>query len=334
MSTVGLSHTLADLRKMMNPDGSIDSVLEILSQDNPILEDCPFQEGNLPTGNKTTVRASLPSPDVRRINKGIAATKGTTKQIADTAMILEARSQVDIELMALAPNPQAYRAAEDDAHVEGMAQYAAAAILYGNTATDPDQFNGFLARYNTLTGAEGAPGYQVVSGGTANGSSDVNTSLLLVDWGDRRVTGIYPRGTKAGITVRDLGENDALDGNGNPFRALTTLYNWKLGLAVHNVRSVARVANIDTAALASLSAANQTALMDKIIVAKNRIWKPKAPVLYCSATMYTFFEQYLSHKDNSYITRQELMGEMPVLRFMGIPIKKVDCFRDTEAAVQ
>lgn len=333
MATIGLAHTLNDLRKTMNPDGSVDRVLEILAQDNPILEDCPFMEGNLPTGNKTTVRASLPTPSIRRINRGVDATKGTNKQISDTAMILEDRSEVDIELLSLAPNPEAYRNAEDDAHVEGMAQYVASVMLYGDNNADPDLFTGFMPRYNTLAGGVGTPGYQTVSAGTAN-SGAKNTSLLFVDWGDRRVTGIYPRGSQAGLKVRDLGENDAIDKDGKKFRAVSTLYNWKVGLAVHNLRSVARIANIDTVALQTMTAADQTKLMDKIIVAKNRIWKPQRPVIYCSETMYTFFEQYLSHKDNFYITRQELMGQMPTLAFAGIPIKKVDCFTDTEAAVQ
>lgn len=331
MATIGLSHTLLDLRKILNPQGQVDRVMEILSQDNAILQDMPMQEGNLPTGNKTTVRTSLPDPEIRRINRGVAPSKGTTKQVEDTAMILEARSQVDIELLALAPNPQAYRQAENDAHVEGMAQYAAAALLYGTP--DADGFKGFLDRYSTIGGVIGTAGHQVISAGTPSESA-VNTSMLFVDWGDRRVTGIYPRGSEAGIKTKDLGENDALDANGNPFRAMTTLYNWKLGLAIHNVRSVARICNINTSAFGTMSAADATKLVDNIIVAKNRIWKPKAPVCYVSEAMYTFLEQYLTHKDNVHITRQEIMGALPQLYFCGVPVKKLDCFKDTEAAVQ
>lgn len=335
MAIVGLSHTLADLRKMLNPQGQIDQILEIMSQDNPILEDCPFMEGNLPTGNKTTVRASLPTPSVRRINKGIDPSKGTTKQITDDAMILEDRSQVDIELLAIAPNPQAYRQSEDVAHGEGMAQTAAAKLLYGQLDGNDGTFNGFFTRYNTLGGTKGSAGYQVIGAGAANVQGK-NTSMLFVDWGDRRVTGIYPRGTQAGLKARDLGEMDCEDEEGKKFRGLVSLYTWKLGLAVHNVRSVARIVNIDAARIdaGTMTDAEQLKLVDKIIVAKNRIWKPKNPVCYVSETMYTFLEQYLTHKNNVHITRQELMGKVPQLYISGIPIKKVDCYGDEEAAVQ
>lgn len=334
MPTIGLGHTLNDLRNILKPDGSVDRVLEILSQDNPIMQHAIWTEGDLPTGNKTTVRASLPSPSIRRINRGVAATKGTTKQIIDVCMSLEDRSVIDVELLRGKPNPQAYRAAEDDAHVEGMAQYVAAMMLYGDLSNEPDTINGFMARYNTLTGAKGTPGYQVINANLAAQSGDTNTSMLIVDWGADRVSGIYPRNTQAGLRTKDLGISDVEDSNGNEYQAMKTLYHWDWGLAVHNVRSVARVANINAAGLGNLSAAQQTSLVDKIVYAKNVLWKPKAPKMYVSDSLYTFLEIYLTHKDNVHITRQDLANAESVLRFDGIPVFKMDCMADTEAVVQ
>lgn len=332
MATIGLGHTLSDLRNILKPDGSIDRVLEILSEDNPIMQHAVWVEGDLPTGNKTTVRASLPTPSIRRINRGVQATKGTTKQIIDVCMSLEDRSVIDTELLKGKPNPQAYRAAEDDAHVEGMAQYVAAMMLYGDLEAEPDTINGFLTRYNTLTGGKGDPGYQVIDAGLGSGTA--NTSMLIVDWGSDRVSGIYPRGTQAGLRTKDLGISDVQDGNGREYQAMKTLYHWDWGIAVHNVRSVARVANIATANLPTLSAAQQTSLVDKIVYAKNVLWKPKAPKIYVCDELYTFLEIYMNHKDNVHITRQELREAAPQLYFDGMPVFKMDCMTSTEAIVQ
>lgn len=332
MPTIGYAHTLSDLQKQLNPDGSIAAVMETLNESNPIMEDIKWVEGDLPIGNKTTIRASLPSPSIRRINRGTAPTKGTVKQIIDVCMHLEDRSCVDVELLAGKPNPEQYRASEDAAHVEGMGQYVARQFLYGSLDDDPDTFNGIMTRYNTLAGDKGTPGYQVIPAGTAG--EDTNASIYFVDWGDQRVTGIYPKGTTVGLKQEDLSEGDVYDADGKPYRALQTLYSWKVGLAVHNVRSIVRVCNIDMTKLASMTDAQQKKLLDQFIYAKNRIWMPKAPIAYVPDDLYSFFESYLTNKNNVHVTRQEIMGEAPKLYFAGIQVKKMDCQSTTEAAVE
>ena len=54
--------TFSDLRKRLNPQGQLDTIMEVMAQSNPIMEDIPWMEGNLPTGNQTTVRTSYPHP--------------------------------------------------------------------------------------------------------------------------------------------------------------------------------------------------------------------------------------------------------------------------------
>lgn len=333
MATVGLAHTLSDLQKMLNPDGSIARVMEVLNESNPMMGDIKWEEGDLPIGTKTTIRTSLPSPSIRRINRGTPATKGSVRQIIDVCMHLEDRSRIDVELLAGKPNPAMYRMAEDDAHVEGIAQYVARQFLYGDLENDPDTFNGFLPRFNTLKDqGKGSVGHQVLSAGTPNGSGK-NGSIWFVDWGDNRVVGIYPKGTMAGLKKTDLGESDVNDADGNAYRAVQTLYSYKCGLAVKNIRSVVRVCNIDMAKIGSLTDANQKALIDMFVKAKNRLWMPLNPIAYVSGDMYTFLECYLTNKNNIHVTREEVMGAPPILRFSGIIVKKMDCMEDNEAAV-
>ena len=224
--------TLNDIQKRLGANNAFQPIIEILKQSNPILEDMPFAEGDLPIGNKTTIRTSLPSPSIRRANRGTAPTKSDVKQVIDQCMYLEDRSCVDTLLLKGKPNPEAYRASEDDAHVEGMGQYVAKVFMYGDL-TDPaysDTFNGLLVRYPVEEGDKGTRGYQVISAGTKN-TKGHNTSAVIVDWGDRKVTGIFPKGMTAGLNTKDLGESDVYDSDGNPFRAVQTLYSWQVGLA-------------------------------------------------------------------------------------------------------
>lgn len=324
--------TLNDIQKRLGANNAFQPIIEILKQSNPILEDMPFAEGDLPIGNKTTIRTSLPSPSIRRANRGTAPTKSDVKQVIDQCMYLEDRSCVDTLLLKGKPNPEAYRASEDDAHVEGMGQYVAKVFMYGDL-TDPtysDTFNGLLVRYPVEDGDKGTRGYQVISAGTKN-TKGHNTSAVIVDWGDRKVTGIYPKGMTAGLNTKDLGESDVYDSDGNPFRAVQTLYSWQVGLAVQNVRSVAAIRNIDVDALSAFTAAQEATFMNKIIFAKNRIQLPKSPIMYVGDTLYSYLETFLLNKNNVHVTREMRENEPPLLRFSGIPVKKMDCMTDTEA---
>ena len=75
MAVKGLTAlTLADWGKRVDPNGKVDKIIELLNQTNPILQDMPFVEGNLPTGHRTTIRSGLPS-----------ATWRTAKQINHSA---------------------------------------------------------------------------------------------------------------------------------------------------------------------------------------------------------------------------------------------------------
>ena len=49
---------LVNVTKRLDPDGTIASIAEILNQNNPILEDIPLVEGNLPTGHRNRTRRS------------------------------------------------------------------------------------------------------------------------------------------------------------------------------------------------------------------------------------------------------------------------------------
>lgn len=339
MATLGLQAlTLSDLRKRLAPDGSVDFIIEALLSANPIMDDITWKMGNLPTGNRTTIRTSMPRPSVRRINRGVARHKSTTKQVQDTCIILEDRSCVDVEEIALAPNGEQFRRSEDAAFVGGFSDAIAANIFYGNAEDDLDTFNGLAMRYPVIGGQKNTAGYQVIEGMTANAEAK-NTSAFLVGWGTHATSGIYPKNSQAGLKQRDLGEQTVLDPDGREYQALTTLFTWKAGLAVGDIRANAAVRNIDVAKITGkkMSAADKLALIESFVTAKNRIRnlqsRDKKVVMYVSESLYNWFEIYLLDKNNVHVTRQELSADVPRLYFGGLEIKKCDAISDAESAV-
>ncbi len=332
MATIGnLALNFNDLRKRQAPDGTIDHIIEVLAQTDPILEHIKWKQGNLPTGNLTTQRTSLPAPSLRAINKGVQPTKSTTKQVTDTCCILEDRSQVDIELLRLEPDPQAFRRSEDDAHVAGFANRVANMIFYGDSDANLDEFNGLAKRYNAYGGSKGDASYQVRdAGGTTDGQL---SSIWFVGWGDT-VSGIYPKFGYAGLKMRDLGERTVLDDEKGEYQALETLFTYKPGLMVADPRMVAAVRNIDTAAILSATSAKKLEFMQNLVYAKNSLRRINGGNLdlkiYVSEKVYDFLEIYQLDKTNVHVTKETLTNGLETLRLFGIPVFKEDALLDTE----
>ena len=240
MATLSSSNlTLADWAKRSDPDGRVPIVAELLSQSNEILDDCVFKEGNLPTGERVVIRTGLPGVYWRALNQGIPSSKSTTAQIDEACGILEARSEVDKDLAMLNGNTAQFRLSEDTAFLEAMNQTQAETMFYGNPGTDPKKFLGLAPRYGDLS-ADNA-----VNILDAGGSGSDNASVYLVVWGDNTVYCPFPKGSKAGLTHEDLGEQTVYNSDGTRLQAFATRYQWKNGLVVKDWRYVVRICNID-----------------------------------------------------------------------------------------
>jgi len=203
MSTLSaINPTLLDLTKRLDPKGKIDMIAEILNETNEILDDMSWVEGNLPTGNRTTIRTGIPEPTWRKLYGGVQPTKSTTAQITDDCGMLEDYAEVDKALADLNGNNAAFRVSEDRAHIEGMSQKMADTLIYGDSSLYPERFTGLAPRFNSLT-AENAD--NIILGGSVSGQTD-NTSIWLVVWGPNTVHGIYPKGSKVGLQHTDKGQ--------------------------------------------------------------------------------------------------------------------------------
>jgi hypothetical protein len=175
---------LVDVTKRMDPDGSVAKIAEVLLQFNPILEDIPMIEGNLPVGHRTTVRAGLPSATWRLLNYGVRPTKSTTIQVDDTIGMLEDYAEIDKDLAMLNGNTAEFRMSEDSPHLEAMSNTMASTIFYGDITTYPSRFHGLAPRYNVLGVPANKPTATVQSAYLKNiiGCGGVTASVQTSMW--------------------------------------------------------------------------------------------------------------------------------------------------------
>ena len=331
MSVLTATHpTLLDVTKRLDPEGKIDTIAEMLTQTNEILEDMVMLEGNLPTGHKTTARTGLPAPTWRKLYGGVQPAKSKTAQIIDTCGMLEAYAEIDKALADLNGNSAAFRASEDRAFIEGMNQEFAQTLFYGNESTEPEAFTGFGARYNSLS-AENACN---IIRDTTQDSTD-NSSIWLVVWGPNTVHGIYPKGSKAGLQMEDKGQVtiENVDGAGGRMEGYRTHYRWDTGLCVRDWRYVVRIAFNQEDLVAD--AASGPKLIDLMTQAVEMI--PNLgmgrPAFYGNRNTRSFLRRQIVNKVASASLSMDEVAGKRVVAFDGIPFRRCDAILNTESAV-
>ncbi len=323
--------TLADHAKRMDPDGKAASIVELLSQSNEMLMDMQWIEGNLPTGHRTTVRTGLPTAAWRLINQGVQPSKSTTAQVDEACGMLEAWSEVDVDLAEMNGQVSQFRLQEAQSFIESMNQEMQATVIYGNAGTAPEEFTGLAARYSSLSAANAQ---NIVSGG----SSDTdNCSIWLIVWGTQTVHGIFPKGSKAGLFHEDLGKvtvETTAGVAGARMRAYQDHWQWKCGLALRDWRYAVRIPNLDVSALSAKSSAAD--LSDLMIKAMARI--PNLSMGKAAFYMNRTCKQSLDIQRRDDVTAggglaYDNVDGKPVSSFRGIPVRVVDALLENEAVV-
>lgn len=321
--------TLHDWAKRLDPDGGTADIVEMLEQTNEILKDMLWVEGNLPTGTRTTVRTSLPTPTWRRLNEGVTPSKSGSAQVDEQSGMLEAYSEIDKDLCELNGNSAAFRLSEADAFLEAMNQEMAGTVFYGNSGLAVEEFNGLAPRYASSTGVTGQ---NVIKAGGAGAD---NTSIWLIVYGGRTVHGVFPKGSKAGIMHEDLGLVTVETANGiggGRMRAYRDHWQWKAGLVVRDWRYAVRICNIDVSNLTTeSSAADLIKVMIRAIHRIPHIGKG-TPVFYANRTVLQMLDIQAQQKSNLYLTVGNEEGNRKV-SLRGIPIRLCDQILETEALV-
>ena len=344
------AYTLADLATMFDKDGNLVDVVNMLSQDNEILLDIPWVEANSGMDHMTSVFTGLPSAFWRQYNAGIPSSKATRAPLKDTCAMLEALSFVDRDLAKINGNSAAWRLQEERGFLDGMNQQMAQTVFYGNQLVTPASFSGLSSRMSTVNVANANSAVNVIDAG---GTGSTNTSMWFCGWGPNTGHGLYPKGSEAGLQVQDVTTNAPIDdgtGTGRKFFALQTHYKWDCGMTIRDWRYFVRIANIDTTLLTGSSAPNLIAMMiaavNKLPAAARKasavqMAGPDAagmpitavqPAIYVNRTLRTALHLQVLNKSNLLLQLEQWAG-MPVLTFLGIPIRTCDALLNTEGRV-
>lgn len=340
MPTIGSTYpNLIDMYK-----GSAEGqVIEILNQQNPILDDAIATQCNMDAVHRHMIRTGLPSVAWGRLYQGVPQSKSTMQQVDDTTGFLEAASTIDTRLLKLASDPARARLTESAPFLEAMNQEMATGIFYHDTATTPEKFKGLAARfaaYNSNSPNISSPNVanQVIHGGGAGAD---NTSIWFVTWGDHATSLLYPKNSKAGVSMEDKGEQRVADGSGNPYYVKETMFSWHIGLFVKDYRYNARVANIDV----SNMRAGQVDLWALMRQAYYRLWSRRRDAvgsriaIYMNRDVLEILDAQSSDRallaanpNYTGLGHAQVEGK-EVRTYRGIPIRETDAILNTEALV-
>ena len=340
--------SLIDLTTRINGAQKQVYISEMLSQANDVWDDLPLVEANEIGGHEFVFRTSIPAGAWRQYNQGVPYAKSTTAKARVSLGSLEDYSQIDRLLAEDSGDIDQFRENEDVAFLEGMSQTMVQTLFYGNSAVTPAEFMGLSPFYNTVTQSNAQNAQNVINAG---GTGSSNTSLWLIAWGERTIYGLYPRGSKAGITMEDKGDTvPGFDALGNRFEAYTSWFRHQLGLAPQDWRYGVRIANIDTtsAGLAGANAPDIFALLAQAVLLPPHLGKGTSgitktdaandpspgirPVIYSNRTV-RHWADVQAIRDRNVLLRSTDYAGFPVDSYRGIPWKIVDQLINTEALV-
>jgi hypothetical protein len=347
MST-GQFPTIVDLTSRMTGAGKQAYIAEMLSQSVVIFDDLPMKEGSEIGGHEFVFRTSVPAGAWRQYNMGVGYSKSTTAKARIGIGSLEGYSQIDRMLAEDSGNISEFRMGEDVAFIEGMGQTMEETFWYGNTTTNPAEFMGLSPFYNTLTQADAQNAQNVIDGG---GSGSSNASMWLLGLGERTIFGVYPRGSKAGLTSEDKGDVvPGYDSLGNRFEAYTTWFRHQAAVCPQDWRYGVRIANIDVTAaglagpngLDLFLALNQAMmLLPAMGKGTSGIEKTDAPtdpspgirpIIYANRTTRFWMDAQGMRNRNVLLTINDAAGK-PQDTVRGIPVKVSDRLLINESAV-
>lgn len=324
----------------MTNNNEIIGVAEVLDEVSDVIADAPVQRSTDITTHVVSRRTRLPAPAWVKVGAGWDATTGTVQQVREGMGNMKSRFLAPQDMMDLQPNPDKYRAQQERAHIEGMAQEFSNTLMAGNTASGqaPEEFDGLLARYNTLSTDN--TGY-VINNGATQGTGASLTSIWFIRWGAGSVYLITPRfGNGTGISKDDKGlvytladnssNTPTVEYNNKQLWAFMTEFAWTVGLAIEDTRSVKRLCNIST------NSATDAATLDEdlIIQIRNNFRKRGTGTIfmYVNETVETQLDILAKDKNNVHYPPSSPWGEHQMM-FKDMPVRRMDAIGTTDTIV-
>lgn len=335
--------TYSEWAARMDPTGKTSTLVNLLSQENGILDDCLAVECQSGNAFEFTQVVKLPTPSRRAYNQGISATQGAAAKQTTTCTEYADLALIDQSLARLGGNLAELRGQEDQLHLQAMGQLVASDLFYSNRSTDPTQFTGLANIYNTVNPATSNIANNVIDCG---GTGSTNASMWLVTWGPKQIHTIFPNGLPAGLQHMDQGLQNTYDANNKLFIAYQTWMQWNLGLAIHDWRFAVRACNIDVTQFGSVASANLIGILAAMVMKPPVMPAGSGPVqtsdtpsvttgrsaIYVNRSVYLALDLQAQNKTNLLLNMMQWDGHT-ILGYRGIPIRIVDALTNTESRV-
>ena len=293
---------------------------QILARKCPFFLDMPMKPSNQIFSNIGARQSYLPTPGTRRFNEGVAPTTSHSTPYTEGIAMVEDYSEVDKVLADIQPNPAEWRRERDRNKMEAMTQKAEALIIEGAISSDAGAFDGIRTRFNVSTDYPNGDSTWPYNVKLAGGDGTVN-DILVVEWGEGKIFGIYPQNLPAGIKVEDLGEVTVVTNTlASPqymqaYRTHMALY---FGLNIEDERYIQRLANIETSGVDNIF--NPEHLVEII---NNLPGGGQNAVIYAPRAIKTQMDIAAMNKNNAFYTvdANNDVFVRPVLRFRGLPVR-------------
>lgn len=331
MATIGDSNlNISDWALRMKDDGMLADIVNTISEEHPEIQDIIWKRASENLSNMTTQRTSEPTLSYTRMNIGAPSGKSGVRQVNDTLGMVEIYSKVDVRLLTYSGEAKKMRADEEAAFFDAYGKKIGQSFFYANTLADAKEPMGLSARYNEL-------GTYVLDGTVTGQATDANSSVWMVEYGDSKTHGIFPKNGSAGLQVEDLGRQLMQDDNGNDLRYWVTHFKWDMGWVVKDPRRIIRIPNLNLAKMRTAGESSDTSpnIWRLLTVATHRIQgrgRAKRTVIYMNPDTLEALDIQAQLKTNVNLPMQEWYG-MDVPSFRGIPIRETDALLTAEAKV-
>ncbi|MDD5381856.1 MAG: hypothetical protein PHG53_09520 [Phycisphaerae bacterium] len=338
MAELGLDsrYNLVSSLKLVK-DNKLVNFAEICTEKNPFMQDIPIVPANGAMSNEGSRETSLPTPQIIKIGDGHNSSTVKWDNFTENISLFVDRASIPKHVLDIMPDKTGYRSKIENRHIEGFSQGVCNHFFYGTSAATPEKFDGLDVRYKTPDNSSGtydptnpdpstAANFGVFD---AAGTGTATTSIWMIQPSVDKFCGITPANDpKMGISQEDSGLVYATAENSLQRQEWRTEFEWKIGLNISDIRSVARIRNI-AAAIASID----ESIIKLIYQARNEIFKGSEPVfMYIPKRLLTHFQVLGEAKQNVIYDRNNIY-DVPLYRFGDMVIRAMDALSISETAV-
>ena len=332
--------TYRDLMAGLKGDKTFDSeIVEIMLEQNPMLDDMVISEANDGTSNKTTIRTGLPDAAWTAFYEGVQGSKGSKKQIRNTAGRLQSKIEIDAALFDQAPDKGALLRDEIESHANAMMNEMADCLIYGKITTEPKKFNGLINFFSVLGGSTStddklAKHYVFDAKSASQASTAALRSIWLVGWGQKSIRTFYPRGSQGGLKKGEFKKVDAYDTTltGGTYEVYRQYLEWQLGLDVRDYRYAGRIANLQSDEMFDTSGVPEYVEILRRMVTRVHSDGVRQ-VFYMDRLTWEAVGVWMARKTMTNAIGFKDLQERPTQTLFGIPVRICDALNANETEV-